>query len=358
MNESDNGIMASDYPNSKTGVPSDWLKNDFWKTPEWINKPNKTTKFNDYYIYSLRARYVELEMDFRAILHNLSNTPEFDISVAYRVIQLLEMAKKSLEPRQVDRLSVISILDLIERSMIWLIPLNMLTERYKMIKHRLSTESPKLLKLIEYNYKDAAIVNEGESLKRLRPILDEIIGEFNREQSRTHISIGLQAKRMQHLQNCSLIFLLIFLCWSPALATVNSEIYKSMGWIVSFSGWGRIWDFTVFCLLISLAFVGAVGGFISGLLQIRGSRVTLSEYQDSIQHFYLKPLIGAVSAILLSIFLLWNVLPGIKIINLGTLILLVFISGFSERYFFNALQLQEDSDQSPVLSIKPAVPRK
>jgi len=42
----------------------------------------------------------------------------------------------------------------------------------------------------------------------------------------------------------------------------------------------------------------------------------------------------------------WNILAGVTIKNIGTIILIAFVSGFSERYFLGLLDLKNESDLS------------
>ncbi len=62
----------------------------------------------------------------------------------------------------------------------------------------------------------------------------------------------------------------------------------------------------------------------------------------------LRPLIGALVALILYTFLSWQVLPGITIVNAGSYFVLAFLSGFSERYFLRVLKTesQESSEEN------------
>jgi hypothetical protein len=90
--------------------------------------------------------------------------------------------------------------------------------------------------------------------------------------------------------------------------------------------------------------MGALGGFISGLLQVRNSRVSLKEFQESMLLFQLKPIVGALVSLVLYVLLSWGILPGVTIANTGSYILLAFLAGFSERYFLRLLELQPEGE--------------
>jgi hypothetical protein len=94
--------------------------------------------------------------------------------------------------------------------------------------------------------------------------------------------------------------------------------------------------------------------FISGLLQIKDTNVNLIEFKESILKFHLKPIIGGTLAIIVSIFLSWKILPGVKIDSIGTFFLVAFLTGFSERYFLKLLKI--DSESLNVEQSKPIKP--
>jgi hypothetical protein len=93
-------------------------------------------------------------------------------------------------------------------------------------------------------------------------------------------------------------------------------------------------------VLLSIAILGAAGGFFSGLFQVRGERVALGSYEESMLKFQLKPVVGACLAMLVFMLLGWEVL-GVTFENVGSFFFLAFLTGFSERYFFSLLQLKE-----------------
>lgn len=92
--------------------------------------------------------------------------------------------------------------------------------------------------------------------------------------------------------------------------------------------------------------MGAVGGFLSGLLQIRRSQVGLAQYQESMLNLLLKPLVGSIAAVVLFVLLSWQILPGIDVKSAGTYVCLAFISGFSERYFLKLLDIKLDDNNA------------
>ena len=93
---------------------------------------------------------------------------------------------------------------------------------------------------------------------------------------------------------------------------------------------------------ISFAVIGGIGGFLSGLLQMRGSKTNLGDYEMSILLFQLRPIFGAFAALILAALMSWGVLSDVIKKIQGSFILAAFVSGFSERYFINLLKLDQN----------------
>jgi hypothetical protein len=63
----------------------------------------------------------------------------------------------------------------------------------------------------------------------------------------------------------------------------------------------------------------------------------------------LRPLVGALVALILYTMLSWQILPGINIANAGSYFLIAFLSGFSERYFLKLLKVdaEKEDEETP-----------
>lgn len=96
-------------------------------------------------------------------------------------------------------------------------------------------------------------------------------------------------------------------------------------------------------MFFTLSFLGAVGGFLSGLLQIKRSRTNLIHYRESVLRFHLRPIVGGITAALISILLLRKVFPSIVIDDIGMLASICIISGFSERFFLKLMNVEEEN---------------
>jgi hypothetical protein len=93
----------------------------------------------------------------------------------------------------------------------------------------------------------------------------------------------------------------------------------------------------------AIALIGCVGGTLSALLAARDSRTSLETYRTDMQRALMKPIMGAVLAVLVYALLTWQVIPGVKITNAGTYLLFALLAGFSERFFLRLLPLEGPS---------------
>jgi len=78
--------MAPTAPDeAKLAHAAELLNAKNWPIPRWhaATKPNKIQTYEEYFTFQLRARYTELENDFRAILGNFPN--DADLITATRI---------------------------------------------------------------------------------------------------------------------------------------------------------------------------------------------------------------------------------------------------------------------------------
>ena len=134
----------------------------------------------------------------------------------------------------------------------------------------------------------------------------------------------------------------------PFVSRVQSSAGGDVIWPVFDFGFGNSVDLLAGSLGLSI--VGAVGGIISGMLAVRDSRATLLEYRTSMKKLALKPVVGAVAALVLYLFLSANVVSGVTITSAGIYIVAAFLAGFSERYFLRVLNAELETDRSRELN--------
>jgi hypothetical protein len=107
-----------------------------------------------------------------------------------------------------------------------------------------------------------------------------------------------------------------------------------------------------FLASFAIAIVGGAGGLFSALLVTQGAPATLLDFRTSVQRLLLRPLVGALVAVVVYMALSWQVVPGIEVTNGGTFIVVGFVTGFSERYILRLLNVT-DSDSGDA---KPSPP--
>jgi hypothetical protein len=327
---------------ARSELINDILKPENWPTPKWYNhkrEPRKMQTFDEYFTFQLQSRYLVLENDLRTVLGNFWASA--DLITAQRINDLLKSTRESLEKTDPNLLVVSSALDLAEGYMVWLYPLDIAKARIDGVLLKLNALSfAGKQSLIEQltNLSQA----KDESLGQIRSVLDATITLINAQVIETQISRRLQITRLKSLRLWGLVILVMFLIGSPFVTNLSStsdwpsqSIFGSSS--IVFNAW-----MNAFAMLL----VGAVGGFLSGLLQARSTQVTLTEYLEDMLKLQLKPLVGGIVALILYVVLSWQVLPGIKIENAGSYFIIAFISGFSERYFLRLLDIRTENEKS------------
>jgi hypothetical protein len=198
--------------------------------------------------------------------------------------------------------------------------------------------------------------NEIESYEELidaitdiyHSVFDEIIWVCNQKRLDEIIDISLQIERLITLRFLGIFFFMGFLFISPLLFNSGNLYNALFGHDIT----DVIPYLTILRWILGIAIVGAAGGFLSGLLQVRESKTTLTLYEESVVLVQLRPIFGAFAAILLSMFLSWGILENVLQQNFGSYLLVAFLSGFSERYFLNLLKINPESKQVELTPMK------
>lgn len=315
----------------------EWLKPENWPNPNWYTEKKVTSKINHeaYFGHQLRTRYVEQEGEFRTVIGNWGAK---DVPTAAKIFDFLQSSRIALEQEKPDLLTISSTLDMVERYMVWEYPPHIINVRVATILTRLESLRP--AGWIR-NHDKLTELSKDETYESgdLLAMLDESIGACNKQIIENQISNGLQIERLKALRNGGIILLVLFMIGSP-IAT-NLSILKD--WPSQLITQGVLKASWLNALGIIL--MGAAGGFLSGLLQARSSRVSLTEYQENMLKLQIKPLIGALFSLVLYVLLSWQILPGISIQNIGSYFFIAFLSGFSERYFLRLLELKTGKEE-------------
>jgi hypothetical protein len=315
-----------------------WLKEESWSKPSWLGiVKSEGSKMSDkdyegYVLNSLRWRYLRLEGDFRTGYNNYY--PHIDLVTARRTIDFLMNAKDALADEKCDALDVKNLLDLADQYMTWIYPKKYARTKGLALAAQLKSQNSPWGDFLQtaLNDPDADIYSAIDITK----------DALNQNEQNNLINNGLQIERLQILIKWGIIIGVIMIIGLPLIVKSDATIFKdSVLSSPSITG-AKTW-----IAILTVGIIGAVGAFLSGLLQIRRSKVTINEYQESIIQFKLRPIVGAMFAMLVTALLTWNVLSGIEIKDAGAFILIAFLSGFSERYFLNLLKIDENNNPTP-----------
>lgn len=348
--QTDEGLLlVPPTQNTKPSAITGLLQPDSWPTPKWCSESDAVKHMKIYdrqFLFQLRTRYMEIETDFRSVLGNAPDTVNVivDVVTATRIVELLHTSRKGLEVSNID-LSVISnLLDLAERLMVWLYP--EWIARAKMEGLLLKLDS------IPFEQKNALkdrilrlSKSERESYPgEIRSVLDDAIGIFNSKMVEDRVGRGLQLSRLRALTLWGVFILVLFLAVTP----ISLRVADVNAWPSSIVFSNTSFAFLVWMNGIAVMSFGAMGGFLSGLLHARSTRITLIEYFESMVKLLLRPLVGSLVALVLYTILSWKVLPGIDIVNPGSYFLVAFLSGFSERYFLRMLKTEPEGTDEQI----------
>jgi hypothetical protein len=317
--------------------------------------------FEAYYLQQLRTRYNELADEFWAIEVNskLDDKPNaqsepLNKGKAHVIREALDTAQKSLEEANPDLLAIASNLNSVDRSMVWILSAEALSLRARVVMTRVTAQR------LNIGNPLATILTEllGPKSKvpipldTMRSLLDQLIGQINERALEDLISNGLQIQRLRALRPWSIGVVLLSILAAPFV--INPNMQPAILWPIEANlawNWGvadRVIDGWISALTIAV--LGATGGFLSGLLQARSSHITLLKYQENLLKLQLKPIVGAIVAVILFMFLSWKLLIGVSLESAGSFFVLAFIAGFSERYFLRLLEINREEREEQASS--------
>lgn len=336
------GIDPNDIPVDIVSEDlSPWLIESGWPQPKWftVSRPDGKIldkNYDEYVKNALRWRYTRLEGDFRTVLNNYYNTVYVDKVTARRIISFLESARQALENDSSDPLDVSNLLDLTDQYMVWLYPPHVANSQAIALATQLkSTNNP------WGTYLEFEINRPNQTLGGLRAALDKAKQMQNEENQTIQINNGLQIERLEMLIRWGLVGILVIIAILPLIMKSETALFKESILSNDKLGGIRQW-FGLACI----GAVGAIGAFLSGLLQVRRTRVTIGEFKESVIQFKLRPIIGAIFAMFITILISWDIISGVEIKNAGAYILIAFLCGFSERYFLNLLKIDEEGNST------------
>jgi hypothetical protein len=331
-------------PNNSSGTTVDitpWLGDKKWPQPKWLKheraNDNKllNKNFDDYLQNTLRWRYQRLEGDFTTLLNNFHKTPYVDNVVASKIIGFLETAREVLERDKSDPMVVGNLLDMSDQYIVWLYPPHVALTQANALCTDLKAKNHVLGTFLENE-----IGRQDRTLGSLRAALDRVKDSLNQENQTVSVNNALQIERLDMLIRWGTIIGVVMLMGVPLLTRTDTRIFDDT-MLSKFLPGLQPW-----VSMAVIALVGCVGAFLSGLMQVKRTRVTIGEFKESVVQFRLRPVIGAIFAMLVAALLSWNLITGVEITNAGVFILIAFLCGFSERFFLSLLKIDEDGNST------------
>jgi hypothetical protein len=319
-----------------------WQDDAMWLQPIWLtNLPTRPTKsvdknYEEYLQNSLRWRYMRLEGDFRTALNNFYGTHTFDNVTAMRVVDFLQSAKMTLEQPSFDTLGAKNLLDMIDQYMVWLYPPHVAFSQADALLSDLKAQNHPLSLYLESQLAKSG----GTDLDLIRAAMDKVRDTLNQENQMGQLNRGLQIERLKLLMRWGQVFLIILCIILPLIVKSDVKIFDS-------TALGKLMpDIQPWFSILTVGVIGATGAFLSGLMQVRRSKITLDEFRENVVQFKLRPLVGAIFAVIIAALLSWDLIAGIDITNAGVYVLIAFLCGFSERFFLGLLKIDEDGNST------------
>jgi hypothetical protein len=315
-----------------------WQDAAAWPQPTWLTQSQRQKKkeksgYRTYYFNSLRSRYLELEADFRTCYNNFYHSKYMDLNTAQIVIGYLQSAKKALEGTDGDIYDIVTMLNLAEQGMIGLYPPHVAKARVAGLGAELKAQ-----KSPWGDYLLGELNRRNQTLGGLRAALDKTKSAMNEASQSQLIATSLQIERLRTAWMWSLIVLGFALCFLPMMVNYDKTFWTETAIAKTDSEYWRPW-YVACCM----ALFGIGGAFFSSLMQVRSSTSNLKDFQEKQKDSQLKLAVGGIAALIMFIFLSWQIIPGVELKNAGSFLFLAFVAGFSERYFLRILNIEDEA---------------
>lgn len=286
----------------------------------------------------------------------IDNSPFY--RYAKRASEYLTSTKAELESENPNLPVVSNLLSLAERAIIWLYPSELLQDHCERVRAELQELSPPPETLIERLTDVLAVPTPVTTNQdaRTRQVLTEGLAHLHQIAETSLIEDELQVRRLHKVRWYLILAVILVLLIAPVTVQLQNDdaTRTAVSNIVSPSFTQAIFNLglipdLLLCFVgaLVLAAMGAVGGIVSGMLGVRDSRARLSEYRTSLLTLSLRPLIGAIAAVVLYLVLSWNAISGMSVENPGAFMMIAFLAGFSERFFLNVFRREETRSESP-----------
>jgi hypothetical protein len=317
----------------------------------------------------LVSKYARIRSDLKVVLQ--SNLSDEDYTYAERVADYLRDTKEALEGNHVEGSkhsesehpkgshpnlpAAALLLAGADRGLVWLLSKNILRQRCKLTLDQLQKLNPRpgaFISNLEVEFDPKEKGGASHSDEALRNALADALNYINELDWQDVVQEELQARRLSILMRYLSLVLLLLVAAIPFITTaIRSPDMpeERIIWPVFWPSYASGNDLTASAFLVfaglGLAAIGAAGGVISGMLKVRDSRASLTSYRTSLLNLALKPLVGAVAALVMYTLLSWNIIKGLEVTSPGVFVLAAFLAGFSERYFLRVVRAAENEPQ-------------
>lgn len=359
----------------KWKVPPNWTRASSKKTGFWdrIKKvPSKIYEFlvvrisyEDYFASQLQSRYMDIEGNFRTTLEKKDENSYIFIK------ELLILSKEILEQEKFgkkDLLTVSSLLDEAEERMIWILPPDIKMAKIRELDYQLDIlpkHKEDYKKLLNECSSHPINSKDGVDLQENNASIEEIIRAVNKTILAKRINTGLQIERLRSLRFWGLILLILFVLLFPIAGRpdiwppydqimgfwddLTKNASSSHSWFMNYGQKIPVEIFGGWAVALGFCIIGGIGGFLSGLLQVRTSETNLELYEEAVLLFQIRPIFGAFAALVIFMLMSWGAFDSVLSESLsrgnGVYALAAFLSGFSERYFLKLLKLEPESKE-------------
>jgi hypothetical protein len=289
---------------------------------------------------TLMARYVRVRGDLLLASSALTAEDTVTRQAALNCRDLLVAAKRELESRHPNLTVVVNLLGLAERSLVTLYSPEILQLRiHTLVKDLQSMHPVPVAEIAAIRYAQRGLDRSEPTHQRdaVETAVKDAITYVNGCAEQDLLEDDLQVSRLVRVRWYLGFAWLLLLAVIPVVSSVQT-LDEAVVWPVLEVGRGQAVDLVFGALGLSI--IGAVGGVVSGMLNVRDSRATMMDYRTSLKKLSLKPMVGAVAALVVYLFLSAHMISGIEITSSGTYVVLAFVAGFSERYFLAVLNAQ------------------
>lgn len=393
--------IAADNVNSEGFDQDNWKKildSDYWKQPpNWtrvnakkigfwdkIKKvPERAYEFlvirvsyEDYFASQLRSRYMDLEGKFRTTLFEKK-----DPNLSEFIKELLILSKQILETEKLGKMSLISassLLDEAEERMVWILPKDIKISKIHELNLDLDRFNPRIkenyIKLLQkcestLDSCDLNLENTKDNEERHKqegecsPVenncnasIEEIVRAINKDILAKIINTGLQIERLRSLRFWGLILLISFVLLFPMTSLFDfwTPYQRLIGYFSSSAiddNWFKEYQYLIpiiaaWAVALSFCIIGGIGGFLSGLLQVRTTETNLELYEEAVLLFQIRPIFGGFAALVTFMLMSLGAFNTMFSNTAASCATAAFLSGFSERYFLRLLKTEAKSKET------------